>query len=187
MAYCVSPWIEFKHCLCIVGYSFYSWSLALLLSYPLEHYQELFKIPPTLPLILLGGPAAIAQGYIFWEYVPNSSLKLFDQHSRTYRILHNRWVQSCARANSTWVEKAMWVAPKVLVFVVIAGTHYQLLWYISRVFLPGKRQLCALSALIQPSRYADILTQKELLKFASDVLQKSDHHSVAAAVPIVSS
>lgn len=179
----MSPWIEFKHCLCIVGYSFFSWSAALLLSYPLEHYQDVFKVPSTLPLIMLGGPAAIAQGYIFWEYVPNSSLKLFDHQSRTYRILRNRWVQSCARANSSWMEKALWIAPKVVAFVVIAGTHYQLLWYISRVFLPGKRQLCALSALIQPSRYADILTQKELLKFATDVLQTKQDRAVA--VPVV--
>ena len=40
------------------------------------------------------------------------------------------------------------------------GTHYQFLWYMARVFLPGRRQLCRLTALIQPARYADILTQK---------------------------
>ncbi len=43
---------------------------------------------------------------------------------------------------------------------MVAGTHYQLLWYMARVFLPGRRQLCRLSALVQPSQYADILTQK---------------------------
>jgi hypothetical protein len=41
-----------------------------------------------------------------------------------------------------------------------AGTHYQFLWYMARVFLPGRRQLCKLSALVQPKHYADILTQK---------------------------
>lgn len=49
---------------------------------------------------------------------------------------------------------------KILAFALIAGTHYQLLWYLARVFLPGRRQLCQLSALVQPARYADILAQK---------------------------
>ena len=44
--------------------------------------------------------------------------------------------------------------------ICCAGTHYQFLWYMARVFLPGRRQLCKLSALVQPSHYADILTQK---------------------------
>jgi hypothetical protein len=54
----------------------------------------------------------------------------------------------------------MCVYVQILAFIFIAGTHYQLLWYIARVFLPGKRQLCQLSALVQPGQYADILTQK---------------------------
>ena len=41
-----------------------------------------------------------------------------------------------------------------------AVTHYQFLWYMARVFLPGRRQLCRLSALVQPSQFGDILTQK---------------------------
>ena len=43
---------------------------------------------------------------------------------------------------------------------LLIGTHYQFLWYMARVFLPGRRQLCRLSALVQPQHYADILTQK---------------------------
>lgn len=45
-------------------------------------------------------------------------------------------------------------------YLRIAGTHYQFLWYMARVFLPGRRQICRLAALVQPSQYADILTQK---------------------------
>ena len=41
-----------------------------------------------------------------------------------------------------------------------AGTHYQFLWYVARVFLPGKLELCRLSALLRPAQYADILSQK---------------------------
>ncbi len=40
----------------------------------------------------------------------------------------------------------------------------------ARVFLPGRRQLCRLSALIQPSQYADILSQKEIRMFALKLL-----------------
>ncbi len=42
----------------------------------------------------------------------------------------------------------------------VLGTHYQSMWYLARVFLPGKQQQCRLSRLIQPAVYADILTQK---------------------------
>jgi hypothetical protein len=49
---------------------------------------------------------------------------------------------------------------QIVAFVVVAGTHYQFLWYLARVFLPGKKELCQLSVLVQPSQYADILTQK---------------------------
>jgi hypothetical protein len=51
----------------------------------------------------------------------------------------------------------------------IAGTHYQFLWYMARVFLPGRRQLCRLSALVQPSHYADILTQKVSIRASCSV------------------
>lgn len=47
--------------------------------------------------------------------------------------------------------------------VYIEGTHYQFLWYMDRVFLPGHRQICRLGALVQPSHYADILTQKVII------------------------
>ena len=59
-----------------------------------------------------------------------------------------------------FIQKLLWAFPKILAFSLVAGTHYQFLWYIFRVFLPGNRQLCQLSRLVQPSQYADILTQK---------------------------
>ena len=51
----------------------------------------------------------------------------------------------------------------IISYLYLPGTHYQFLWYVVKVFLPGRRQLCRLSALIQPSSYADILTQKVLI------------------------
>ena len=149
LAYFVCPWMEVKHCLCILGYSFYPWSAALLLSYPLEFYSHIFRLPSFLPLVLLGIPAAVAQGYIFWEYVPQSSITI--RPNSLHRLIQQY---------SSWIQKLIWFAPKAIAFAFIAGTHYQLLWYIARVFLPGKRQLCELSALVEPSKYADILTQK---------------------------
>lgn len=149
LAYFVCPWMELKHCLCILGYSFYPWSAALLLSYPLEFSSHVFGIPSFLPLVLLGIPAAVTQGFIFWEAVPQSSITIKPN------ALH-RSIQQY----SSWIQQLAWLAPKLVAFVFIAGTHYQLLWYIARVFLPGKRQLCELSALVEPSKYADILTQK---------------------------
>ena len=65
-----------------------------------------------------------------------------------------------------FIQKLLWAFPKILAFSLVAGTHYQFLWYIFRVFLPGNRQLCQLSRLVQPSQYADILTQKVNLRCA---------------------
>ena len=66
-----------------------------------------------------------------------------------------------------FIQKLLWAFPKILAFSLVAGTHYQFLWYIFRVFLPGNRQLCQLSRLVQPSQYADILTQKVNLRCAN--------------------
>lgn len=68
----------------------------------------------------------------------------------------------------------------MLVFLIVVVTHYQFLWYVARSFLPGAKQLCRLSALLQPSRYADILTQKELMKFALLLLNSGQKHGVDA-------
>ena len=59
-----------------------------------------------------------------------------------------------------FLQKLLWALPKIIAFSLVAATHYQFLWYMFRVFLPGSRQLCQLSRLVQPSQYADILTQK---------------------------
>jgi len=72
--------------------------------------------------------------------------------------------------NNRFIQKLLWAFPKILAFILVAGTHYQFLWYIFRVFLPGNRQLCQLSRLVQPSQYADILTQKEFRQFALSLL-----------------
>lgn len=110
---------------------------------------------------------------MFWEHTPASSLTLqpsqLPPSMQQFATTHNRCLQ-----------KIVWALPKILAFLLVAGesrwgcyltltadagasfagTHYQFLWYMARVFLPGRRQLCKLSALVQPKHYADILTQK---------------------------
>ncbi len=61
LTYFVAPAIEFKHCLSVTGYSLFSWSLALLMSFPLEVYESSLGIPVMTPLVLVGLPAAVAQ------------------------------------------------------------------------------------------------------------------------------
>jgi hypothetical protein len=49
LSFVIAPAIELKHCLCMTGYSFFSWSAAMLLSYPLEIYEDLIGLPIALP------------------------------------------------------------------------------------------------------------------------------------------
>lgn len=196
LAMVIAPSIGIKQCLSILGYGFFSWNAALLSTLPLEHFNE-HSLPPGpignvtlisgthgihgdpmpvstggssilpmtmfLPLVIFGLPCSMAQGYVFWEHTPASSLTL--QPSALPASM-----QQFAANNSRCLQRLLWAFPKILAFILVAGTHYQLLWYMARVFLPGRRQLCRLSALMQPSQYADILTQKELRLFALKLL-----------------
>ena len=40
LTFMIAPTISMRHCLSITGYSFFAWNLSLLLSYPLENYQQ---------------------------------------------------------------------------------------------------------------------------------------------------
>ena len=58
LSFLIAPDIAFRHCLCITGYSFFSWSIALILS----HLCDLYKtwVPAYIPLAAFGLPSAIA-------------------------------------------------------------------------------------------------------------------------------
>ncbi len=56
----IAPTIGLKHCLSMTGYSFFSWNLALLCSFPLELYGDSLRIPMMLPLVVLGIPSSLA-------------------------------------------------------------------------------------------------------------------------------
>lgn len=160
----LAPHILYKHCLSIVGYSFVCWNIALMMSLMLEPFKDMLPLVNAyLPLVFLGLPASIAQGLMFWEHTPASSLTL--QPSSLPQSM-----QQCATNNARLIQRFLWALPKIIAFVLIAGTHYQLLWYLARVFLPGRRQLCQLTALIRPTRYAEILAQKDLRVFALQLL-----------------
>jgi len=63
----------------------------------------------------------------------------------------------------------LWAVPKVAALIVVAGTHYQLLWYLARVFLPGRKHLCNLSSLgllADRAQLSDVVSQKELRMYA---------------------
>jgi hypothetical protein len=57
----VAPSIEFKHCLCVTGYGFFAWNVALLCIYPLENFSGALGIPTMLPLVIFGIPSSLAQ------------------------------------------------------------------------------------------------------------------------------
>jgi hypothetical protein len=164
LALVIAPSIHFKHCLSVSGYSFFAWSLALLCSYPVEKHKSVLAIPLALPLVLFGLPAALAQGWVFWEHAPFASLTM-------QQAMIPSSVQHFAQQHSRLLQKILWSVPKVAALIVVAGTHYQLLWYLARVFLPGRKTMCDLSALMDRRQYTSILSQKELQVFALKLLK----------------
>jgi hypothetical protein len=116
LAMVVAPHISFKHCLSVIGYSFYAWNIALLCSLPLEHYKEQLGLPILLPLVIFGLPTSIAQGYMFWEHTPPSSLTLQPSSLPVS-------VQQFANSNSRWLQRILWALPKIVVFLLVAGYY----------------------------------------------------------------
>lgn len=165
LSFLVAPGLNAKHCVCLVGYSLFSWCIALLLSSALDAQRSLLHVPPQAPLILFGIPSALAQGCVFWEHIP-IALQSHDLPVPLRRL---------ADRNTQVAQRILRAIPKIVVCLVVACTHYQFMWYIARVFLPGRKHYCKLSALVNPANYADIITQKELRSFAQQLL-KGKHH-----------
>lgn len=162
-AFLVAPNITFKHCISIVGYSMFAWLAAILFSTFLETEYLTIGIPPQLSIVLFGIPAALAQGYVFYQSTP---ILLTHNHIPSYfrRLAHD---------NTSFTTNLLWILPKAIIFALVAGTHYQILWYIARVFLPGRKHYCNLSALINPANYADIISQKEFRQFAVNFVRQN--------------
>ena len=149
----IASTIELKHCLSITGYRFFAWNVALLISYPLESYLAVISLPVFFPSncsvyhslspkgACSGSTPLLAPSHCSLQYSPSS-------------------LQQCTSQHLGCSQKISRVVLKVVAFVVIAGTHYKFLWFVARVYMPGKKELCQLSTLVQPSQYADIITQK---------------------------
>jgi len=175
VAMVLAPAIHMKHTLCMTGYSFYPWMVALLTSHILEEYvlaRESHELARVAPLLVIGLPSSLAMGALFWDLTPSSATIALRPTAcsacpqRVKRVVTSSW---------PWLSR--FLTPKILAFVFVTATHYQFLWYLARVFLPGRKQMCRLSAIIQPSAYADILTQKELLHYASLMMgRESNNH-----------
>jgi hypothetical protein len=61
-AYIMTPNLRISQLICSVGYSFYSWSLALVLTIVFDwFYESGLLIHPTIPLIAVGMPSAAMQ------------------------------------------------------------------------------------------------------------------------------
>jgi hypothetical protein len=146
-AFLVAPSIRIRHCLCLSGYSFFSWNAALLVSYALRVYFPYLQLPPKVGLVLFSVPCALAQvqsehgllvssfasqGYVFWEYtplainprhLPASWRRITDQHSRlTERVL---WaipkVPPCP-SPSTFSSPPLSPPPsQLLILIIVAG------------------------------------------------------------------
>jgi hypothetical protein len=162
VAILLAPAISFKQTLCMTGYSFYPWMVAILTSYTLEQLESNYWMHVT-PLILFGLPSSVALGLLFWEYTPQSSVTM-RVNSCPQRL------QWCAQRNLDLLQRLLHALPKIIAFVFVVATHYQFLWFLARVFLPGRKQMCRLTAILQPAAYADILTQKELIRYAYALL-----------------
>ncbi len=152
LGFAMLPQLKFKHCLCITGYSFYYWNLAILVYYPLDSWTNSFS--SSIPLVIFGLPTAFAQGYIFLQAGGNT---------------YNAKVEN--KKNSQHYSASMfWLFPRLLCFLFVLLSHYQFLWYFLRVFLPGKSQVCQLARLMNPVKYTDILIQKDVVKYAQSLI-----------------
>jgi len=174
VAMLLAPTIKFKHTVCMTGYSFYPWMIALLCSHVLEVFilpKDVHELARVAPLLVIGLPSSLAMGSLFWDMAPVAQvLTLRPTACSACPGIVRQWI----RRNWSWLGRFM--TPKIIAFVFVAATHYQFLWYLQRVFLPGRKQLCRLSAIIEPSTYVDILTQKEFLRYASAALKQQHQH-----------
>ena len=174
VALLLAPAIDIRHTLCSTGYSFYSWMLAFVVSHVLDEFvlvdhdiHENWTYTRMLPLFIIGLPSSVALGRMFWEFTPTAVVTV---HSTSCP----RQLQRCAARHSTVLNSIYHHLPKIIAFLFVTATHYQFLWYLQRVFLPGRQQMCRLSVIMNPASYADILMQKELLNYINYLVgQKS--------------
>jgi len=133
--------LKAAHCFSVVGYSFFSWNVALLTSWFLVHAlgmdQDGFIL--KLPLLVFGLPTSLTQGYLFYK-------NTFPVAAPQSSAITNRTVEF--RGVVFTVRQII----KALVFVLIAGFHFNAFVYLAHVYLQEKRQTCHISFLIEFSK-----------------------------------
>jgi len=132
--------LKATHCFSLVGYSFFSWNVALLTSWFMVHVigadQDgwLLKLP-----LLLGLPTSVLQGYLFYK-------KTFPVVAAQNSAITNRTIEF--RGVVFTVRQVI----KALVFLIVAGFHFNAFVYLAHVYLQEKRQTCHISFLIEFSK-----------------------------------
>jgi hypothetical protein len=123
LAYFIAPKLDLRRCLSITGYSFFAWNLSLLLSYPIEAFQEVSYVPAALPLVVFGLPSAIAQGCMMWDYTPagvsspvspsggSAGASSARSHRSDSRSAYCKLF--CSEMKSQFCSRIIWVIPKV--------------------------------------------------------------------------
>ena len=136
VSFFLAPAIRPAHCFALVGYSFFSWNLALLTSWIMAHVLGLDGWLLKLPLMCCGLPTSLSQGYLFFN-------KTFPVAVSQGNAITNRTVEF--RGVVFTVRQIV----KGLVFAVIAGMHFNAFMYLAYVYLQERRQMCHLSFLVE--------------------------------------
>ena len=138
--------LRFIQSLAVSGYGMFGWCLALFVCQIIVLLRKAgLPLAPGLPLVIFGVPSGIVMGLVFSQQTP-------------------------VRLRGSM---ALWVWPKLICFLIVAVTHYELLRYMFVVIIPGEQQLCALWSALQPDDFAKFVTQKDLRHFAAVVKSKA--------------
>jgi len=148
ISYLLAAHITFLQSLAATGYGLFGWCLALLSAH-LSWHAGLGRVGEELILLVFGGPAAINLAVVFWREQPSPS------------------------PEGSFYNRLFILLPKVTIFAVVAGTHYQFLRYLYNDFLQGNKELCVISSVLNPQDFANILTQKQLREMAGGLIKEA--------------
>lgn len=136
LSFIMAPKLRLSQFACSIGYGFCAWGVSLSLSIIFDELSESpLALPPALPLVLIGLPAAVKQvyslyrvfsfhvnnspliivkGLIFWEFTAPSPLKI-QAHMFPIRL------RGFVERNHAMLQYLVWAIPKLLALVVVTG------------------------------------------------------------------
>jgi len=147
LSYLLVSRVTFLQSLASTGYALFGWCLALFSAHMLT-FCGIGQLGVELILLILGGPSAWNLAMVFWREHPLPRTE----------CLRNRIIIAL---------------PKLGLFMIVAGTHYQFLRYLYNDFLKGNKELCRISSVLNPKEFANIVTQKQIRKYANSILKRS--------------